>query len=271
IAVATPGRLQDFMNGKEICLKAVQFLVLDEADRMLDMGFEPEIAKILADSPSEKQTLLFTATWPKTVRKIAAAYLKKDYIHINVGNTEELSANKAVSQEFFKHTDDEKENRLHRILDGLPETAKMIVFTNTKRRVEALSKAFRGKGYSNVALHGDKPQWERDRDLATFKQEGGEWLLFATDVCARGLDIKAVSHVVNYDMARDVEGYVHRIGRTGRAGNTGVSITFWNEDYDMECAPALAKIAKEAGQEVPEWLDKAAAKSKTVKNKAWRY
>lgn len=90
-------------------------------------------------------------------------------------------------------------------------------------------------------------------------------------MCARGLDIKGVTHVVNFDMARDVESYVHRIGRTGRAGASGTSITFWNEAYDMECAPALAKIAKEAGQTVPEWLDKAAAKQKTVKNKGWRY
>lgn len=270
VLVATPGRLQDFMNSNEVCLKGVQLLVLDEADRMLDMGFEPEIAKILENAPSDKQTLLFTATWPKAVRKIATKYLKEDYTHVNVGTTEELAANKAVSQEFYKLGDDEKENKLHQILDGLPESAKLICFTNTKRRVEALSKAFWAKGYQSVSLHGDKPQWERDRDLAGFAA-GDSWLLFATDVCARGLDIKLVTHVVNYDMARDVESYVHRIGRTGRAGNSGVSITFWNEAYDMECAPALVKIAQEAGQEVPEWLTKAAAKQKLVKNKAWRY
>merc|ERR1712060_485968 len=269
VLVATPGRLQDLMDMGVVRLKDVQFLVLDEADRMLDMGFEPEIAKICNTTHAERQTLLFTATWPKAVQKIAANYLRQDYAHVNVGQIE-LSANTAVSQEFFKLDDDEKEDKLWRILDGLPDDAKLICFTNTKRRVDALVKAFWSRGYDAVALHGDKAQWERDRDLAKFST-GQCWLLFATDVCARGLDIQGVTHVVNYDMARDVEGYVHRIGRTGRAGATGVSITFWNEAYDMECAPALVKIAQEANQEVPSWLMKAATKTTEVKNKAWRY
>eukprot|EP00441_Pelagodinium_beii_P014265 CAMPEP_0197652788 /NCGR_PEP_ID=MMETSP1338-20131121/34659_1 /TAXON_ID=43686 ORGANISM="Pelagodinium beii, Strain RCC1491" /NCGR_SAMPLE_ID=MMETSP1338 /ASSEMBLY_ACC=CAM_ASM_000754 /LENGTH=482 /DNA_ID=CAMNT_0043227731 /DNA_START=47 /DNA_END=1495 /DNA_ORIENTATION=+ len=270
ILVATPGRLQDFMSSGEVLLEDVQLLVLDEADRMLDMGFEPEIKKILESVPEDRQTLLFTATWPKAVRRIATSYLKEDYFHVNVGQTEELSANKAVSQQFHKLGDDEKDDKLWKILSELPDDAKMICFANTKRRIEGFYKTFTGKGYDCVALHGDKPQWERDRDLANFAK-GDCWLMFATDVCARGLDIKAVSHVVNLDMARDVESYVHRIGRTGRAGATGISITFWNEAYDTECAPALVKIAQEAGQEVPEWLQKAAAKQKQVKNKGWRY
>jgi len=270
IIVATPGRLQDFMNGGEVSLKSVQMLILDEADRMLDMGFEPEIAKILADAPAERQTLLFTATWPKAIRRIATQYMKQDYFHVNVGQTEELAANKAVSQEFFKLGDDEKDDKLWQILSGCADDAKMICFANTKRRIESFQKTFWAKGYDSVALHGDKQQSERDRDLAKFSS-GEQWLLFATDVCARGLDIKNVTHVVNLDMARDVESYVHRIGRTGRAGASGVSITFWNEAYDMECAPALVKIAKEAGQEVPEWLDKAATKQKQAKTKAWKY
>lgn len=270
VLVATPGRLQDLMSMGVVSLSKVALLVLDEADRMLDMGFEPEIAKILGETPAERQTLLFTATWPKAVQRIAAKYLKEDFVHINVGQTEELAANKAVSQEFFRLDDDQKEDKLWRILDGLADSSKLICFANTKRRIEGLSKSFWAKGYSSASLHGDKAQWERDRDLAEFA-EGRCWLLFATDVCSRGLDIRGVTHVVNFDMARDVESYVHRIGRTGRAGATGTSITFWNEAYDMECAPALVKIAKEAGQEVPDWLDKAAAKQKQVKNKAWRY
>eukprot|EP00930_Biecheleria_cincta_P055408 TRINITY_DN4172_c0_g2_i3.p1 TRINITY_DN4172_c0_g2~~TRINITY_DN4172_c0_g2_i3.p1 ORF type:complete len:568 (+),score=166.69 TRINITY_DN4172_c0_g2_i3:45-1748(+) len=270
ILVATPGRLQDFMNGGEVSLKSVLMLVLDEADRMLDMGFEPEIAKILAAAPAERQTLLFTATWPKAIKKIAAKYMQEDYFHVNVGQTEELAANKAVSQQFFKLGDDEKDDKLWQILSGCTENHKMICFANTKRRIESFQKTFWAKGFDSVALHGDKQQADRDRDLAKFAS-GEHWLLFATDVCARGLDIKNVTHVVNLDMARDVESYVHRIGRTGRAGASGVSITFWNEAYDMECAPALVKIAKEAGQEVPDWLEKAAAKQKQVKNKGWRY
>lgn len=270
LLVATPGRLQDFMSMGVVSVGSVQLLVLDEADRMLDMGFEPEIAKILSEAPAERQTLLFTATWPKAVQRIASKYLKPEFVHVNVGLSEELAANVAVSQEFFKLGDDEKDDKLWRILDGLPESAKLICFVNTKRRVEALVKTFRAKGYDPAALHGDKVQWERDQDLAKFTS-GECWLLFATDVCSRGLDIKDVTHVVNFDMARDVESYVHRIGRTGRAGNTGVSITFWNEAYDVDCSPALVKIAKEAGNVVPEWLEKAGSKQKQAKNKAWRY
>jgi len=270
VLVATPGRLQDFMEMGVVSMKKVEYLVLDEADRMLDMGFEPEIQKILEEMPTTRQTLLFSATWPKAVQRVARTYLNEDHAHVNVGNTEELSANTAVSQEFYKLDDDEKDTKLWRILADLGDSSKMIVFANTKRRIDALQKCFREKGYESAALHGDKAQWERDRDLGEFVA-GRLWLLFATDVCARGLDIKDVTHVVNYDMARDVESYVHRIGRTGRAGNTGVSITFWNPAYDMECSPALAKIAREAGQGVPDFLEKAVEKTKQVKNKAWRY
>jgi len=270
VLVATPGRLQDFLGSGEVDLSQVQLLVLDEADRMLDMGFEPEIAKILSQAPAERQTLLFTATWPKAVKRIAEKYLKPDYVHVNVGETEELAANKAVSQEFFRLGDDEKDDKLWQILSGLSDDAKVICFANTKRRIDSFQKTFWSKGFDSVALHGDKPQKDRDRDLEKFTK-GECWLMFATDVCSRGLDIKDVTHVVNLDMARDVESYVHRIGRTGRAGKSGTSITFWNEAYDMECAPALVKIATEAGQCVPEWLEKAAQKQKQAKTKAWRY
>jgi len=270
VLVATPGRLQDLMEMRSVILKQVCFLVLDEADRMLDMGFEPEIAKIVAETQEDRQTLLFTATWPKAVQRIAQNYLKEEHVHVNVGQTEDLAANKAVSQEFFKIGDDEKEMKLWRILADLPENAKLIAFMNTKRRVEQYTKVFWGKGFEVAALHGDKAQWERDRDLGKFSR-GECWLLFATDVCARGLDIKSVTHVVNFDMARDVESYVHRIGRTGRAGASGTSITFFNEAYDLECSPALAKIAREAGQPVPDFLQKAADKQKQAKNKLWRY
>merc|ERR1711934_933929 len=135
----------------------------------------------------------------------------------------------------------------------------MIVFAKTKRRIENLQKTIWSGGYDAIAMHGDKTQQERQKGLADFVS-GKTPVMLATDVCARGLDIDGVSYVVNFDMARDVESYVHRIGRTGRAGKSGVSITFFNEDFDMECAPALAKIAREAGQEVPEFLEKAAAK-----------
>eukprot|EP00747_Dinoflagellata_sp_TGD_P062670 gnl/TRDRNA2_/TRDRNA2_153117_c0_seq2.p2 gnl/TRDRNA2_/TRDRNA2_153117_c0~~gnl/TRDRNA2_/TRDRNA2_153117_c0_seq2.p2 ORF type:complete len:499 (-),score=106.75 gnl/TRDRNA2_/TRDRNA2_153117_c0_seq2:46-1413(-) len=272
LIVGCPGRLNDYLEGGQLRLESVTHLVLDEADRMLDMGFEPQMDKIMAKISAERQTMLFSATWPKAVQKLATKYLKEDTVRVNIGETEDLAANKAVSQEFFPLDDDEKENKLWKILDGLKTDDKTIVFANTKRRIDKLQKIVWETGYDCVAMHGEKAQWERDEGLAKFVS-GKAPLMFATDVCARGLDIKGVTHVINFDMARDVESYIHRIGRTGRAGATGTSITFFNEAYDMDCAPALAKIAEEAGQTVPNFLAKAAAKTGNGKgkNKLWRY
>ncbi|CAK9013073.1 DEAD-box ATP-dependent RNA helicase 40 [Durusdinium trenchii] len=180
VLVATPGRLQDFMSSGEVNLSQAQLLVLDEADRMLDMGFEPEIAKILSQAPPARQTLLFTATWPKAVKRIAEKYLTLRDVHVNVGETEELAANKAVSQEFFRLGDDEKDDKLWQILSGLSDDAKAICFANTKRRIDSFQKTFWSKGFDSVALHGDKPQKDRDRDLEKFTK-GECWLMFATD------------------------------------------------------------------------------------------
>lgn len=165
----------------------------------------------------------------------------------------ELSANTAVSQAFVHATDDEKDAKLYQSLCELEEGARVIVFANTKRRVDNLAKTF--AEFGTCAIHGDKQQKDRESALAAFIANKAP-LMVATDVAARGLDIKLVTHVYNYDMARDVESYVHRIGRTGRAGALGKAITFWNPDYDKECAPALIRIARKAGQPVPDWLAK---------------
>eukprot|EP00927_Polykrikos_kofoidii_P061458 TRINITY_DN5629_c0_g1_i1.p1 TRINITY_DN5629_c0_g1~~TRINITY_DN5629_c0_g1_i1.p1 ORF type:complete len:518 (-),score=94.90 TRINITY_DN5629_c0_g1_i1:95-1648(-) len=270
LVVATPGRLMDHMNDGVAVLGSVALLVLDEADRMLDMGFEPQMDKIMKQVPSERQTLLFSATWPKAVQKLASKYLRENFVHVNVGETEDLAANKAIRQEFHNLGDDEKDDKLLRLLYDMGDDSKVIIFANTKNRINNLQKTLWKSGYDCVAMHGDKPQWERDAGLAKFVS-GEIPVMAATDVCARGLDIKDVTHVVNFDMARDVESYVHRIGRTGRAGNLGVSITFFNDSYDIDCAPALAKIAQEAGQALPAFLEKAAAKAGKTKNKLWRY
>ena len=272
LVVATPGRLNDLLGQNAIFLGQAAVVVLDEADRMLDMGFEPEIKKIFAFLPQPRQTLFFTATWPKSVRQLAFTFLRKDCKTVFVGMNPdaELEANKSVSQLFIKATDDEKDAKLYKLFceitaekDGKKPDVRAIIFANTKRRVDHLTKLFWDEGFAPCAIHGDKKQEERDASLKQFAT-GERNLMFATDVAARGLDIKAVSHVINFDMARDVESYVHRIGRTGRAGSTGESITFWNPDYDKECSPALVKIAEDAKQPVPDWLLKF-KKAKTSK------
>jgi len=264
IVVATPGRLVDHLQDKNVNLSDAKVVVLDEADRMLDMGFQPQLEQIFAELPAagQRQLLLFTATWPKGMKRLAAAYLKDDNsVHVSIGAGDEKgpTANTSVAQVFFQVTDDEKDQKLLGQLFAMGDEARVIIFTNTKRRADNLAKLCWSNGYGCCSVHGDKTQAEREAGLKSFRS--GEWpILVATDVASRGLDITGVTHVVNFDMARDVEGYVHRIGRTGRAGATGTSITFWNPDYDAECAPALAKIALDAKQEVPPFLEKAAAK-----------
>eukprot|EP00947_MAST-08B_sp_MAST-8B-sp1_P002842 g2842.t1 len=276
IVVATPGRLVDLYEQRTtgLDLGACTYVVMDEADRMLDMGFEPQIKKIFAALPAAaaRQTLMFSATFPKGIRRLAAAFLRSpaetSTLFVESGEDAELKANTAVTQRIVKAQDDEKDAKLMEVLNALAADAKIICFANTKRRVEYLSKSLWGEGWGTVAIHGDKKQAEREAGLKKFVK-GELPLMVATDVAARGLDIKGVTTVINFDMARDVESYVHRIGRTGRAGLTGESITFWNPDYDKECAPALCKIARDAGQEVPAFLAKFEKVKVSKANKAW--
>lgn len=272
VVVATCGRLIDLLERRCLSLASCSYVVLDEADRMLDMGFEPEMKKIFAALPQEdgaRQTLLFSATWPKSIRKLASTFLRADAQRLFIGNVSqdgELEANKAISQTFIQATDDEKERRLFDILNdleekkaaakaGAQEDYNAIVFANTKNRVDRLTRVFWDWEFGTCAVHGGKRQDERDKALAKFVSKECP-VMFATDVAARGLDIKGVTHVINFDMARDVESYVHRIGRTGRAGELGDAITFWNPDYDKACSPALVAIARKAGQEIPKFLVK---------------
>ena len=247
LVIATPGRLNDFLESGQVRLHQVSYLVLDEADRMLDMGFEPQIQRIVKTIPRQRQTLFFSATWPREVKAIAAQFVMNRTVHIFVGGVEDrLQANKAILQHVDIVQPYDKMARLQGILRSKPPGTKIIIFCSTKRMCDQLSRSLREFGAS--AIHGDKKQQERDWVLASFKN-GSSPIMCATDVAARGLDVPNVGAVVNYDFPNGVEDYVHRIGRTGRAGMKGESYTFFTS-ADSKHARELIKLLQEAGQQV---------------------
>ncbi|EUJ30747.1 ATP-dependent RNA helicase [Listeria floridensis FSL S10-1187] len=221
IVVGTPGRILDHINRRTLKLDHVETLVLDEADEMLNMGFIDDIESILKEVPDERQTLLFSATMPDPIRRIGERFMHNpELIRIKAKEMTAL----LIEQFFIKVHEKEKFDVLSRLLDvQSPELA--IVFGRTKRRVDELSRALDMRGYVAEGIHGDLTQAKRMSVLRKFK-EGKIDVLVATDVAARGLDISGVTHVYNYDIPQDPESYVHRIGRTGRAGKEGMAITF---------------------------------------------
>ncbi|MDF2556888.1 MAG: box helicase [Bacillales bacterium] len=221
IIVGTPGRLLDHINRKTVRLNTVQTVVLDEADEMLNMGFIEDIESILSQVPAEHQTLLFSATMPDPIRRIAARFMV-DPQTVKV-KAKEMTG-ESISQFYVRVAEREKFDAFTRLLDiQQPELA--IVFGRTKRRVDELIEALAVRGYNADGIHGDLTQARRMQVLKKFK-DGAVDILVATDVAARGLDISGVSHVYNFDIPQDPESYVHRIGRTGRAGKSGIAITF---------------------------------------------
>ncbi|MDW0115158.1 MULTISPECIES: DEAD/DEAH box helicase [Sporosarcina] len=221
IVVGTPGRILDHINRRTLKLSNVQTLVLDEADEMLNMGFIEDINTILAAVPAERQTLLFSATMPPAIRKIAETFMKDPEI-VKIKSKEMTVEN--IDQYFVKAHEREKFDVLSRLLNvHQPELA--IVFGRTKRRVDELSHALSIRGYLAEGIHGDLTQAKRMSVLRQFKENKID-VLVATDVAARGLDISGVTHVYNFDIPQDPESYVHRIGRTGRAGKSGMAVTF---------------------------------------------
>lgn len=221
IIVGTPGRIQDHINRRTLKLDEVQTLVLDEADEMLNMGFIDDINAILENVPSNRQTLLFSATMPPAIRKIAETFMKDPEI-VKIKAKELTMEN--IEQYFVKATEREKFEALSRLLDvQKPELA--IIFGRTKRRVDELSQALGLRGFLAEGIHGDLSQAKRLSVLRQFKENKID-ILIATDVAARGLDISGVTHVYNFDIPQDPESYVHRIGRTGRAGKSGIAVTF---------------------------------------------
>lgn len=221
IIVGTPGRLMDHLRRKTIRLNQVAMVILDEADEMLNMGFIDDIKTILAGVPEDRQTLLFSATMPRPIQELAQKFMKEPEL-ISVKNKEVTVSN--TEQSYIEVQEKQKFDILCRLLDiQSPELA--IIFGRTKRRVDEVFEALTKRGYSAEGIHGDLTQSKRDSVLRRFKQ-GITEILVATDVAARGLDISGVTHVYNFDIPQDPESYVHRIGRTGRAGKPGLAITF---------------------------------------------
>lgn len=256
VVVATPGRLNDILEMRRVSLKQVSYLVLDEADRMLDMGFEPQIRKIVKEIPHRRQTLMYTATWPKEVRRIADDLLVHP-VQVTIGSVDELVANSAITQHVEVITPSEKQRRLEQILRSQDSGSKILIFCTTKRMCDQLARTLT-RQFGASAIHGDKSQSEREKVLNHFRS-GRSPILVATDVAARGLDIKDIRVVINYDFPTGVEDYVHRIGRTGRAGATGVAYTFFC-DQDSKYAADLIKILEGANQRVPRDLEDMASR-----------
>ncbi|CAI9405820.1 DEAD/DEAH box helicase [Nocardioides sp. T2.26MG-1] len=221
IVVGTPGRIMDHLEKGTLDLSHLRFLVLDEADEMLNMGFAEDVETILADTPDDKNVALFSATMPSQIRRISKKYLK-DPAEITVKNKTTTSAN--TTQRYLMVSYPQKVDALTRILE-VENFEGMIVFVRTKNETETLAEKLRARGFSAMAINGDVQQTQRERTVNQLKS-GKLDILVATDVAARGLDVERISHVVNYDIPTDTESYVHRIGRTGRAGRKGDAISF---------------------------------------------
>lgn len=261
ILIATPGRLIDIIEQGFIGLAGCRYLVLDEADRMLDMGFEPQIRKIVGGGMPPKTartTAMFSATFPKEIQVLAKDFLKEDYVFLAVGRVGSTSEN--IEQRLLWVNDMDKRQNLMDILMNEEATNLVLVFVETKRGANELAYFLNRQQIRSVSIHGDLKQIERERNLEMFRS-GQFPILVATAVAARGLDIPNVRHVINYDLPGDSDEYVHRIGRTGRCGNLGIATSFFN-DKNRGIGRDLKNLIVESNQEVPDWLHQVAAEGR---------
>ena len=266
IMIATPGRINDFVETGEMTLKKASYVVLDEADRMLDMGFEPQVRAVMEAACPERQTMMFSATWPDEVKDLAHEFLG-NFTFMKIGSVD-LCANKNIHQEVIVTTKDYKMQQFLIDMEEKLNKKKVLVFTERKTTVDRLERLLRNRRVRAMGIHGDKSQRAREETLNRFK-DGSCKVMIATDVAARGLDVNDIDWVVNFDFPLDIENYIHRIGRTGRAAKKGSSLTYMTWD-DARYAKKLKKIMLESNQAIPEQLEeleKEEMRSKTVKSK----
>jgi ATP-dependent RNA helicase RhlE len=242
VLVATPGRLIDLVNQRHANLRSVETFVVDEADRMLDMGFLPDLRRVIALLPQQRQTVLFSATMPGPIEHLARTILR-DAVHIKIAPVR--STTELIEESVCFVSKDEKPELLARLLTSQP-VARALVFTRTKHGADRVARQLNRRGIRAEAMHGDKSQSARQRSLNLFKSDAPP-VLVATDVAARGIDVGGISHVFNYDLPHDPETYVHRIGRTGRAGCRGVAVSF----CDAQERPILRAIERLIRRSVP--------------------
>jgi len=237
VLVATPGRLQDLHERRLVSLDTIGILVLDEADRMLDMGFRPQVERIMRHLPATRQTMLFSATLDGEVGELARAFTRNpSRFEARLPSAE---GDAAVDHTFVSVTAADKLERLLELLDA--ERGLALVFVRTKRGADRLAKKLKDRGVAAAAMHGDMTQTARERALARFRS-GRATTLVATDVAARGLDLEAISHVINFDPPEDDKDYVHRVGRTARAGQTGFGITFVQPDQEGDVSRLASRL-----------------------------
>ncbi|KAF9428937.1 hypothetical protein BGZ94_000432 [Podila epigama] len=253
ILICTPGRLMDVMERGLVSLAKVKYIVLDEADRILDLGFEQTIRDVMlsSDLPRDEglHTSMFSATFPSAVQILARDFLIDNFVRLRVGRIG--GASRHVFQKVIQVEEYDKEETLINLLLSQPPS-RTLIFVETKRKADYLDDVLYNKNFPCISLHGDRNQQERELALEAFRV-GRSPILIATAVAARGLDVKDVVHVVNYDLCKDIDDYVHRIGRTARAGNQGLATSFYN-DRNYEIGPQLAKLLRECNQEVPPCL-----------------
>ncbi|XP_036382742.1 probable ATP-dependent RNA helicase DDX4 [Megalops cyprinoides] len=258
VLCGTPGRLLDIIGRGKVGLSKVRYLVLDEADRMLDMGFEPDMRKLVGSSgmtsKEERQTLMFSATYPEDIQRLAADFLKRDYLFLAVGQVGGACSD--VEQNVVQVTQYSKREHLLDLLQATG-TERTMVFVETKRKADFIATFLCQENIPTTSIHGDREQREREQALGDFRT-GKCPILVATSVAARGLDIEHVQHVVNFDLPSGIDEYVHRIGRTGRCGNTGRAVSFFDPHTDTPLARSLVKVLSGAQQEVPPWLEEIA-------------